>query len=80
MWHVDFIEVGRSKKSWTADVSQYPTEPLIERLVKKQPGAVMSREVECCMDGSSKGSIYVGGFRKVGEFLVRPASQSIKEA
>lgn len=75
-WQVEFVGVGRNKLSWTDTVTQYPTEPLIERLVKKRPKAVMSREVECCMDGSAKGTIYVGGFRPVGSFCIRPTPNS----
>lgn len=73
-YEVQFIDVGRGKKCWNQTFQQEPTEPIIERAVKKS-GALMSRDIEAVFDCADAGFI-AAGFRPVGRFRVISAATS----
>lgn len=67
MGFVRFTDVGRGKKSWDADI------PFHESSIAIEAGkACASRGVDAFLDDGSttKGGIYVGGFRRVGSFEI----------
>ncbi len=56
---VRFEEVGRQKKSWTAEVEEKDlTHSWLVRQVRKS-GALMSQGIECIVEGNH-GRIYAG--------------------
>lgn len=69
---VKFENVGRDKKTWSADVSSLSDAELI-RSIRKQ-GALASRDIafEWSEEGTSA-QIYVGGFRCVGSISIDAA-------
>lgn len=71
---VNFVGVGRSNKSWSVTMDQTPTEPILERYVRKS-GALMSRDIECVFDEDLEHGIILAGMRGVGAFRVRAADQ-----
>jgi hypothetical protein len=71
-YEVDFIEVGRDKRSWCSTFSQEPTSPMLERVIRKNV-RIASSELEAVYLTDVSGSILVGGFRQIGTFLVRSA-------
>ena len=81
-WRINFVGVGRGKKSWAVFVKQRPTERIIERFAKAE-GALMSNNVAAIFDDDDEeyGTIYVGGFRPVGAFRIsaEPAALASKE-
>lgn len=70
---VEFTNVGRGKRSWVAEIPA--TYAAIEREVRKH-GGLASSGVDVDFDDPdlTRGSIFVGGFRKVGEFAIREAA------
>lgn len=63
---VQFSNVGRAKKSWRAEIPDRNgvlDAVAMERSIRKSK-ALMSRDIEVDEDGG----IYVGGFRRVGEW------------
>lgn len=67
---VKFHEVGRDKRSWSANLSA----PLSERAIAKEAKSV-ARLLSSCVDAElnetrTAGVIIVGGFRTVGTFTV----------
>lgn len=72
-WRVHFSDVGPSKKAWSISFDTPPTMDQIEKAIKAER-VLASKGVECVMIGSAQGHIYVGGIRKVGNFLVSPRS------
>lgn len=70
---IQFTEVGRDKKSWTAEIKEL-TESAIVRQVKKGK-AILSSGIEAILNEDGKtGYIIVGGFRTVGQFSVEHAN------
>lgn len=63
---VQFSNVGRDKKSWTAEVpandDKTVSQGRLREAVRKQR-AIMSKDVEF-----DNGGVFVGGFRIVGEY------------
>jgi hypothetical protein len=67
---VKFIDVGRGKKSWEAEIPVGRFHTAMRASIKKQK-ALGSNGIEIEFDeGTGTGDIYVGGFRKVGHFEV----------
>lgn len=66
---VKFIDVGRNKENWRKDYSAAPTAERLESEVRKS-GALMSGGIDVDIDGKT-GSIWVGGFRKVGSIEIQ---------
>lgn len=66
---IKFIDVGRDKKCWEAEIPCVDESISIAAILKsiRKNKAIMSRDVEITDDGG----IFVGGLRKVGEW--RPA-------
>lgn len=62
---VKFIDVGRNKRSWDADLKPIDTE--IVRHIKKA-GVLMSRDIEVDLES---GAIFAG-MRLVGRFELEP--------
>ena len=71
---VEFVGVGRNNTSWSVSLDQMPTEPILERHVRKR-GALMSRDIECVFDEDLEHGIILAGMREVGAFRVRAADQ-----
>lgn len=68
---IQFRNVGRDKKTWTADVADVSDEVLIRQI--RREGALMSRDIDVLWnDSHTGGAIYVGIWRKVGDFVVLP--------
>lgn len=66
---VQFENVGRNKKSWTADIEEINGD-LLMRQIRKH-GALGSRDVSFLWDDdTNEGVVVVGGFRQVGTFRV----------
>lgn len=66
---VKFLEVGRNKVCWDAELAELSFEEL-EGAVKAR-GALMSSDIEFSYDEDKKeGFVLVGGFRAVGTFQV----------
>jgi hypothetical protein len=70
---VTFSGVGRAKRTWEDRLAQFPSEGVLERLVRNKK-ALASRGIECVFDDDEAmefGTILVGGFRPVGMFRVQ---------
>lgn len=66
---IQFKEVGRNKKTWTAEVNELSESALLREI--KKSGALMSRGVDVVLDdGDTSGLIIVGGWRTVGTFEI----------
>lgn len=67
-WAIDFIKVGRNKKSWRLRTVEPPSDDVLAEEVI-QSGALVSRDVNVVTDrthdGSITGAIYAG-MRSVG--------------
>jgi len=74
---INFKEVGRGKKSWSAKV-QSINHASMHRAVKAN-GALMSDDIEFDFE---TGAVIAGGFRKVGEFSVEglPLNHALADA
>lgn len=69
MVSVKFIEVGRNRQSWTATMKTVTMNAIVRQV--KQHASILSREIEVNFDQETrKGTLWVGGFRKVGDFEV----------
>lgn len=67
---IHFKDVGRDKKTWTAQFNKTVTELDIAREVRKS-GALMSSEIDAEFDeNATTGTIIVGGWRAVGKFAI----------
>lgn len=62
---VEFINVGRGKKSWRQPLDKLSDQALY-RAVKKS-GALGSTDIDFTLDENGNGKIYAG-FHNVGEF------------
>lgn len=71
---VEFVGVGRNKKSWSVTMDQFPTERILDRHVRKS-GALMSSDIECLFDDDLEHGYILAGMREVGAFRVRQADQ-----
>lgn len=74
MIRVEFIEVGRSKRSWEEEVPHMPsTEWLARRAKAKAP--ILSNDVDVELGlpsgGEILGTVFVGGLRDVGRVRIR---------
>lgn len=67
---VEFIDVGRDKRSWTETIEGKDLYFEIERVVRRS-GAIMSRGIDVEIEEDGTGKIIVGGFRTVGTFKIR---------
>jgi hypothetical protein len=66
---VNFIEVGRDKKSWSRQFGIL-SELAIAKEAKRN-GGIMSSQVDAELsDNGSTGTILVGGWRPVGTFTI----------
>lgn len=72
---VEFVGVGRNNTSWSVSLDQMPTEPILERHVRKR-GALMSRDIECVFDEDLEHGCIFAGMRTVGSFRVRASDKS----
>jgi len=73
---VEFVEVGRSKKSWCEEMVKL-THGALEKSVR-QHGALMSRGIDFDMDDDNTGTIY-SGLHPVGRFRITPAIAKAEE-
>lgn len=72
---VEFRNVGMGHKSWTDSWAGPLTHARMVRSIKAQ-GALGSREIDFVFDDDGvNGRIYVGIFRRVGEFTVKAEAQ-----
>ena len=67
---VEFVGVGRNKKTWSVSLDQFPTESILERHVRKS-GALMSSGIECLFDDDLEHGYIFAGMREVGAFRVK---------
>ena len=66
---IHFRNVGRDKKCWSAEVSDLHDDTLIREI--RREGALMSRGIDFAWnDSGTGGAIFVGIFRKVGDYWV----------
>jgi len=66
---VEFLEVGRDKRTW-AEEMVIVTPEAMERSVRNN-AALLSRSIDFAFaPDDSGGDIFVGGFRKVGSFRI----------
>lgn len=66
---IHFLNVGRDKKSWNAEVPDLSDRTLINQI--RRQGALMSRDIDFNWNNADDGGvIYVGMFRNVGKFSV----------
>jgi hypothetical protein len=66
---IRFLNVGRDKKSWTAEVSTLSDRTLLKEIRKHS--ALKSAGIDFDWNETGTGgSIYVGGLRNVGSFSV----------
>lgn len=69
---IHFKEVGRDKRSWTAE-SKSPSESWLAKEAKRG-AALMSSGVDVILnDLGTSGVILVGGWRQVGTFTIEAA-------
>lgn len=73
-YQVNFIDVGRDKRSWSMNFSTMPHEADIELAVRGSR-ALASREFEAVFDCAAAGFL-VAGFRPVGRFRITEAQRS----
>ena len=79
MTTIQFTDVGAQKKAWSATCPYSPAdvhdvELTVLREVRRV-SALMSREVDVWYNpDTGSGSIIVGGFRRVGSFVVTEAA------
>jgi hypothetical protein len=67
---IDFVEVGRSIRSWTSQAMAPSDEAILAEIRRR--GGLASRDVDIeWNDDGAGGVILVGGFRQVGTFRVR---------
>lgn len=66
---VNFIDVGRDKRSWSATIKGNDILGEIASAVRKS-GAIMSRSLDIELDEDGVGEIIIGGFRTVGMFKI----------
>lgn len=74
MTTVQFIDVGREKKSWVKTFHKPIDEDDIAREAKAH-GNLLSREVDAELTSETKGLILVGGWRPVGGFEIVLATE-----
>jgi hypothetical protein len=78
--NIEFRNVGRGKRTWTAEISEEGGEHYIcERLLReiKKSKALGSRGIDIQYDpGTWDGEILVGGFRPVGTFRVASSANA----
>jgi hypothetical protein len=69
---VTFSGVGPAKRTWEDRLAQFPSEGVLERLVRNKK-ALASRGIDCVFDDEALefGTILVGGVRAVGTFRVQ---------
>jgi hypothetical protein len=66
---VSFREVGRDKKTWTADMDSLSDSALIKQIKKQR--ALASSGIDFAWDDCGQhAGIYAGGFRHVGNLSV----------
>lgn len=65
---VEFRNVGRGKRTWTATLPDLSDVSLLREIRKN--GGLASRGVEVEMEEDGTGAIFVGGWRMVGTFEV----------
>ena len=66
---IHFRNVGREKKSWTAEVGDLHDDTLIREI--RREGALMSQGIDFAWNNEGTGGgIFVGIFRKVGDYWV----------
>ena len=71
---VKFINVGSNNMNWTANISELLPDLLYEEI--KNKGALMSNYINFSYDKAAQcGHVFVGRFRKVGEFKVVEEAQ-----
>lgn len=69
---VEFSNVGRDKKTWTAEVADLSDRTLIRQIHNNS--ALMSSGIDFAWnDAGDEAGIYVGGFRRVGALRVTGA-------
>ena len=69
---VDFIEVGRDKKSWQATLKSLDYDSLYREV--RRNGGLGSRDLEFGQEPDSNKGVILAGFRNVGQFIVRNES------
>ena len=68
MTKVQFIKVGRGKRTWTSEMQKVTPNLLADEVARS--GALMSRDIEVEWDiDTMKGKIYAG-FHSVGTFEI----------
>lgn len=67
---IDFIDVGRSDRSWTESFSNPPSYRAILKSIKKHH-ALMSRNVDFSLDLETGEGLIFAGMRSVGKMRVR---------
>jgi hypothetical protein len=66
---VTFHSIGRGKRTWSEQLQQQPTEPVLVRLVRKS-GALMSRDISCSLDERGTCGYVFAGIHTVGSFTI----------
>jgi hypothetical protein len=72
---VEFIEVGRNKRSWTAPMKELDEDALY-RSVRKH-GAVMSRDLSFLLEDETNGAV-LAGFHKIGTFRIVESREVVR--
>lgn len=68
-YRVEFIDVGRFKRSWSTTLHGEISEAILERHVRKSR-ALMSNDAECVFDPDRNGGMVCAGYGPVGLFKV----------
>jgi hypothetical protein len=68
---IRFKDIGRRKVTWEIKLDQMPTEPILERAVRKK-GALLSHDISVSVQpGDTAGPVFAG-MHHVGDWEVVP--------
>lgn len=68
-YQVEFIDVGRNKRSWRYTSAHFPANNELVNQVK-QSGALVSHDVWVSLDGEMESGLVLCGMRSVGGFSI----------
>jgi hypothetical protein len=68
-YHIEFLEVGRYKRSWNLTTHSEPSEAQLEKFVRKSR-ALLSTDVECVFNDDRTAGMVCAGHGPVGTFKV----------
>ena len=68
-YRIEFLEVGRHKRSWNVTTHSEPSEAQLEKLVRKSR-ALLSTDVECVFNDDRTAGMVCAGHGPVGTFKV----------